>query len=66
MQQAHNHCKNHEHHLCKLTSEGLHQSNPKAYHELVQNPQYVCKSCGRVAASKENLCMPSSLQAFEE
>ncbi len=59
-------CKNHEQHLCKLTGEGLHKSNPKAYSELVQNPDYVCKSCGRVAAKKESLCMPAKLGAFEE
>ncbi len=66
MSQDHADCKNHQQHLCKLTGQGLHQSDPKAYHALVQNPAYVCKSCGRVAANKENLCMPSSLAAFDE
>jgi hypothetical protein len=66
MTQEHVSCKNHPHHLCKLTSDGLHKTDPKAYHELVQNPEYVCKSCGRVAAKKDNLCMPAKLGAFEE
>jgi hypothetical protein len=66
MPTTHTPCKNHDRHLCKLTSDGLHKSDPKKYHQLVQNPEYVCKSCGRVAASKESLCTPVKLGTFED
>jgi hypothetical protein len=59
-------CKNHPHHLCELTGKGLHKTDPKKYHELVQNPGFVCKSCGRVAANKGNLCSPVVLGTWEE
>ena len=59
-------CQGHEHHLCKLHADGLHQSDPSAYAHLVREPKYVCKSCGRVAAGKENLCMPAMLGTWEE
>jgi hypothetical protein len=59
-------CANHEHHLCQLTGKGLHKSDPKMYHALVQNPAFVCKSCGRVAAKKDNLCSPVKLGTWDE
>ncbi len=39
---------------CKLDVEKL-----KPY---VKNPNYICSSCGRVAANKENLCRPEPLE----
>jgi hypothetical protein len=59
-------CKNHQHHLCELTGNGMLKTDPKKYHELVQNPSFVCKSCGRVAAKKDNLCTPVALGTWEE
>jgi hypothetical protein len=29
--------------------------------ELVKNPKFICKKCGRVAALEENLCEPVPL-----
>jgi hypothetical protein len=59
-------CKHHQHHLCELTGKGMHKTDPKKYHELVQNPSFVCKSCGRVASKKDNLCSPVALGTWEE
>ena len=61
-------CKPAEHaqHLCKLYGSGLHKTKPEQYARLVKNPQYVCKSCGRVATAKQNLCAPSPLGTWEE
>jgi hypothetical protein len=56
----------HEHHLCKLYGEGIHKKDPEKYAHLVRDPKFVCKSCGRVAAEKENLCAPVLLGTWEE
>ena len=57
---------NHDRHLCKLYSDGVHQNNPDHYARLVRDPEFVCRSCGRVAAKKENLCCPIPLGTWEE
>ena len=59
-------CDNHEQHLCQLTGRKLHKDSPDQYAHLVQNPEFVCKSCGRVAAQKESLCAPVKLGTWEE
>ena len=59
-------CENHDQHLCKLYGEGMHKDSPDQYAHLVRNPEYVCKSCGRVAADKKNLCDPIPLGTWEE
>lgn len=51
----------HEQHLCYLQNIGYVQSNLEDYKKLVKNPQYVCKNCGRAAASSGNLCKPEKL-----
>ena len=48
----------HNKHLCYLNNLGYQISNPKEYKELVKNAKFVCKICGRVAASDKNLCKP--------
>ncbi len=58
--------QNHSKHLCKLTADGLHRRCPEDYKGLVENPQYVCKSCGRVAVQKDFLCTPVALGTWEE
>lgn len=51
----------HGKHLCYLNNLGFQISNEKEYKELVKNPEFMCKNCGRVAASEENLCKPVKL-----
>lgn len=58
--------QNHSRHLCKLIHDGLHRSRPDEYRGLVEEPHYVCKSCGRVAVKKESLCDPVALGSWEE
>ncbi len=52
---------NHEKHLCHLISIGYGKAEPGEYKSLIKNGQYYCKSCGRVAADAENLCLPEKL-----
>ena len=35
--------------------------NLKALVPLVNAPKFICKSCGRVANAKANLCMPAKM-----
>ena len=56
----------HQQHLCRLYESQLHKSDPQHYAHLVKDPKFVCKSCGRVAAAKENLCEPILLGTWEE
>jgi len=51
----------HGKHLCYLTNIGMQLSSPAEYKELVREAEYMCKVCGRVAASKDNLCKPVKL-----
>jgi hypothetical protein len=51
----------HGKHLCYLNNLGFQNSNEKEYKELVKNPEYLCKNCGRIAASQNNLCKPVKL-----
>jgi hypothetical protein len=45
----------HDKHLCSLVAEGMELAD---YKELVRNPKYVCRICGRAAAVEKNLCDP--------
>jgi hypothetical protein len=58
-------CPGHENHLCELIKEDLPKQDPVRYNGLVRDPQFVCKSCSRVAGKKENLCNPVELGTFE-
>jgi hypothetical protein len=51
----------HEKHLCYLNNLGFQISNEEEYKQLVRNPKFLCKNCGRVAASQGNLCRPVEL-----
>jgi hypothetical protein len=48
----------HDKHLCYLTEQNTATEKLKP---LVENPKYICKSCGRAAAKAENLCSPEPL-----
>jgi hypothetical protein len=50
----------------KSRSASTAKDAPDQYAHLVRDPQFVCKSCGRVAANKENLCDPTPLGVWEE
>jgi hypothetical protein len=51
----------HENHLCYLENVGYIDSFPEAYKELIRDPGYMCRICGRAAAKKESLCAPERL-----
>jgi len=51
----------HEEHLCLLQNVGYLKSNLDDYKKLVKDAKFVCKGCGRTAASEKNLCAPEKL-----
>jgi hypothetical protein len=51
----------HDKHLCYLNNLDFQNSNEKEYKQLVKNPEFLCKNCGRVAANQINLCKPVKL-----
>ncbi len=51
----------HEQHLCLLQNVGYLASHLEEYKKLVQDAKFVCRTCGRVAASEKNLCAPENL-----
>ena len=48
----------HSQHLCDMANRGVALDVVK---DLVKNPKFLCKKCGRVAAKEENLCEPVPL-----
>ena len=48
----------HERHLCFLQNVGYFMVD---YKELVKDPKFMCKKCGRAAVKKEYLCEPEKL-----
>ncbi len=51
----------HNKHLCYLTNMNFHLHNRKDYKALVKDAKFMCKVCGRAAASETNLCKPVEL-----
>ena len=51
----------HEAHLCMAENVGFVKNNLEEYKKYVRNPQFICKQCGRAAASADNLCHPDTL-----
>jgi hypothetical protein len=49
----------HMNHLCDLADKG--QITLDQMKELVKDPKFICKKCGRVANKEENLCEPVPL-----
>jgi hypothetical protein len=48
----------HDKHMCKLWADTY---DPDAVKDIVKNPNFICKVCGRVAAKEENLCDPTPI-----
>jgi hypothetical protein len=48
----------HDQHLCSLVAEGMELPE---YKELVRNPLYICRICGRAANEEKSLCDPIPL-----
>ena len=53
--------ESHEKHLCYLRNVGYMKNNFEDYKTLVKDASFVCKVCGRTAASEESLCEPAKL-----
>jgi len=51
--------KGHEKHLCKMIIGDM--TSIEKIKLLVNNAQYICRACGRVANKKENICAPTRL-----
>ena len=51
----------HEHHLCYFQNLGLLKDNMDEYKNLIRGAKFVCKDCGRSAASAENLCFAEKI-----
>lgn len=56
-------CKSesHDKHLCYIVSQGLHLSEPEEYKKLVNDAEFKCRTCGRLAKSADNLCVPEKM-----
>jgi rubrerythrin len=44
--------------LCKLVKRDYLKKNFKEFQELVTEPLFICRKCGRVAKEKQYLCRP--------
>jgi hypothetical protein len=53
---------NKEKHLCKLVKKDYLKENLPDYIELIKNPKYICKKCGRVAVDKHYICKPVEMK----
>ncbi|MEM5786546.1 MAG: hypothetical protein AAGU11_04460 [Syntrophobacteraceae bacterium] len=51
----------HEQHLCYLQNIGYVESELEEFKKLVKEPKFICKNCGRAAASDKNLCAAEKL-----
>jgi hypothetical protein len=50
----------HKNHLCEMAEGG--NVSLEQMKDLVRNPKFMCKVCGRVAANSDNLCDPVTLE----
>jgi hypothetical protein len=51
----------HDKHLCYFQNIGLLREKLNDYKKLVRGAKFICKDCGRAAASREHLCFPEEL-----
>ena len=49
----------HKHHLCSMVESGI--VSLEQIKDVVRDPQFICKICGRVARTSDNLCDPGSI-----
>ena len=49
----------HKHHLCAMAESG--DVGLEQMKDLVRNPKFMCKRCGRAAKNSDNLCEPITL-----
>lgn len=47
--------------LCKLIKKDFQKEHFEQYKDMVREPEFVCKKCGRVAREANNLCKPEKL-----
>jgi hypothetical protein len=47
--------------LCFIGDIGKEKSTLDNYKKLVKEPRFICKGCGRTAASDSNLCSPERM-----
>lgn len=52
---SHNCREGHEKHICQIKDDFDKVRN------LVKDPLFICKNCGRAAKNEENLCNPTKL-----
>ena len=50
--------ENHEKHICQIKDI---KEDLDMVKDLVRDPLFICKRCGRAAKSEDNLCKPSKL-----
>jgi hypothetical protein len=51
----------HENHICALAEGGSIGRDLEGFKELVGEPRFVCRRCGRAAKSAESLCEPEGI-----
>ena len=49
----------HKHHLCAMAEAG--EVSLDQMKDLIRDPKFMCKRCGRAAKNSDNLCEPVSL-----
>ncbi len=54
-------CEGHANHICALAESGFIGRDLEGFKELVGEPHFVCRKCGRVAKSAASLCEPEEI-----